>query len=184
MSCSSEEQQKVDDLNNANLSRPTSYSITKKYSLVLDRNNKEVAELNEENAYLYENNEDVHIEEIEILFTAINLSEYFENDIQFLNYVQSNPLDIDGNIEVYTNGVLVYGIGIEKGRDLNVYMGETSSSEDCKDSEGNYTCSYKCIKQCAIDGIHAQNWLQMIECISEGFGCVTKWYAYCIIDNC
>lgn len=182
-SCSSsDEQQKSDNFNSANLKTHSgSYSISKKYFVVVDIQNNIVTELNEENELIYRDNEDVSIEEIDIIFTANNLSQNFENDNHFLEYIQSNPNETHGRIEVHINRDLSYMTEIEGGIQINTIV---TSNSDCKDSNGSYQCNYRCIKQCAIDGIKAQNWFQMIECIAERFGCVVKWYAYCVIDHC
>lgn len=102
----------------------------------------------------------------------------FSSEEDFLYFIKDNINHVDVKLEYYLDGSLINQTDIEKGVIIK--------SEDFNNSSKGkkYPCTYLGIRECAINGIHSQNWFQMTQCVLEGVGCVIEWYVNCAIDNC
>ncbi|MFC6269228.1 hypothetical protein [Frigoriflavimonas asaccharolytica] len=101
----------------------------------------------------------------------------FNNDEEFTDYIVENKSVINANVTLYLDHEVINIVQITNGG-----ISQIVSSGGSEDSD--YPCTYDGIRTCVDEGIHDQNWYQMVLCISEGFGCVVEWYINCTIDNC
>lgn len=104
----------------------------------------------------------------------------FRTEEELKQFLIDKPKETNGIFEAYTDNELVYTV--------NVVNGDKSGGRVLLQPEqtpsGDYPCTFKGIKKCAIDSIHAQNWYEMIICVGQGIGCVQHYYIVCTIDNC
>ena len=143
----------------------------------------------QKSAYEIENVSEVNLEELEtnnpdyefhtmkfVLYSTGDM-QVFNNENDFINYVKDNSTSANVVMEFYLDGYKINDVVVTNGEFLS--FSQLNSTPPVK-----YPCTYQGIRKCVDEGIHSQNWFQMIKCISEGVGCVLDWYINCTIDNC
>lgn len=171
-SCSRQENENIEKVNSFELKGSVAYNLkTKKISV------KEGYEKDESN--LLRQNEEVYYQTVKYVFTCDKSMPTFYSQEELEDYLLNNSSKTNGIFELILDEEIAYRVQIINGEKFNEEIFNTSEG-----TQEKYTCSYRGIKQCAIDGIHNQNWFQMTQCVLEGFGCVAEWYLNCTIDNC
>lgn len=148
-------------------------SITNKGIISLDFKNKAVKQV----AKITEN-PDVAYENISITFTCDKQMQTFSSDKELMDFVYKNPSKTIGTFELFIDNSIAYRAQIVNGEKVKEEVfGDSLMSK-------KYPCTLSGIRQCAVDRIHAQNWIDMWTCIAEGIDCVIMKYASCMVDNC
>lgn len=103
----------------------------------------------------------------------------FESEEDLKDFIVENHERTSGVFELYWDNELVYKCDVVDGQIFNrqTFINEVSPGS-------NYPCTYRGIKQCAIDRIHNLNWFDKTRCILSGLGCVMENYASCAADYC
>lgn len=127
-------------------------------------------------------NEDYDIHSIKSSFTCDKQMPAFSTEKELKSYLLKNRTKTNGVFEFYIDNELAYSVQIINGEKFNEKIVDISKTKNLKTAK--YACSYAGIRACAIDGIHNQNWYEMVLCVGEGLGCVADWYINCTIDNC
>lgn len=173
ISCSKQEDEDVNKVNTFELKGTVAYNLkTKKISVSegIDTEIKNTARQNEE----------VYYQTVKYLFTCDKSMPTFYSQEELENYLLNNSSKTNGIFELIIDNEIAYKVQIINGEKFNEEIFNTSEGIQNK----AYPCTYKGIKQCAIDSIHAQNWYEMALCIGEGLGCVSHYYIVCMVDNC
>lgn len=107
----------------------------------------------------------------------------FKSTEEANDFITNFPGKVYGEFDVFIDNELVASTTINKGIQTSsrMYLGQVSPNPSDTDA---YPCTFKGIKKCAIDRIHALNWYDRFLCICAGIGCVQNMYISCTIDNC
>lgn len=147
-------------------------SLTNKGIVSINLKTKEVKEV-----IVKTENQDIVYSTISLIFKCDKQMQSFSSEKELKDYISKNPLRTSGTLELYVDNEITYSVQIIDGVKTNEHTFNSST-------EKKYPCTYQGIRQCAIDGIHDQNWFQMTTCVIEGFDCVVQFYINCTIDNC
>ena len=151
-------------------------SISKKARIAVDNTNKKVRLL--ENTESITSREEIHTIENDFYLDPETMPA-FNTEQNLATYVTKNVTTTDGHFELKIDEELLYSCDILNGQKINEKF-YSSDSEYYK----IYPCSYKGIRACAVDTIHAYNWYDMWGCVSAGFACVVNAYGSCFASNC
>lgn len=158
-------------LSNLSYSQVNSTSI--KGIISVDLKNKLVKEVSE-----ISKNEDIVYSTVNLVFKCSDKMQTFSTEKELKEFISKEPTKVNGTVELFVDNELVFTTQIVDGEKTKEEVFNSLSTDK------KYPCTYKGIRQCAIDGIHSQNWFEMATCIAEGFNCVVVFYINCTIDNC
>lgn len=122
------------------------------------------------------NESDTFYNKVNLTFKCDESMQSFKSQTELVDYISNNSSKV--------NGIIYYSVDEEIIFTADVIDGVLKNGEIINKVKDKYPCSYRGIRQCAIDTIHSYNWYDMWVCVAAGLGCVIDAYGSCFADHC